>query len=124
MKIEKNEIFFSSEELIYFKNKFSFYNKKFAIINPVSKTTYTTVKSWGFKKYQKLVNSHDIMWIQVGMINDPILKNALNTMSNFTNNLNLQTSILQYINQENYYLIGTIAFILMGATLWRVALKK
>jgi hypothetical protein len=45
-------------------------------------------------------------------------------MSNFTNNLNLQTSILQYINQENYYLIGTIAFILMGATLWRVALKK
>jgi len=39
-------------------------------------------------------------------------------------NLNLQTTILQYINQENYYLIGTIAFILMGATLWRVALKK
>ena len=58
------------------------------------------------------------------IVSNEFLKNALNTMSNFTNNLNLQTSILQYINQENYYLIGTIAFILMGATLWRVALKK
>ncbi len=58
------------------------------------------------------------------IISNEFLKNTLNAMSNFTNNLNLQTSILQYINQENYYLIGTIAFILMGATLWRVALKK
>ena len=58
------------------------------------------------------------------IVSNEFLKNTLNTMSNFTNNLNLQTSILQYINQENYYLIGTIAFILMGATLWRVALKK
>ena len=58
------------------------------------------------------------------IISNEFLKNALNAMSNFTNNLNLQTSILQYIRQENYYLIGTIAFILMGATLWRVALKK
>ena len=58
------------------------------------------------------------------IISNEFLKNALNAMSNFTNNLNLQTSILQYISQENYYLIGTIAFILMGATLWRVALKK
>ena len=58
------------------------------------------------------------------IVSNEFLKNALNTMSNFTNNLNLQTSILQYINQENYYLIGTISFILMGATLWRVALKK
>ena len=58
------------------------------------------------------------------IVSNEFLKNALNTMSNFTNNLNLQTTILQYINQENYYLIGTIAFILMGATLWRVALKK
>ncbi len=58
------------------------------------------------------------------IVSNEFLKNALNTMSNFTNNLNLQSSILQYINQENYYLIGTIAFILMGATLWRVALKK
>ena len=58
------------------------------------------------------------------IVSNEFLKNALNAMSNFTNNLNLQTSILQYINQENYYLIGTIAFILMGATLWRVALKK
>ena len=58
------------------------------------------------------------------IVSNEFLKNALNAMSNFTNNLNLQSSILQYINQENYYLIGTIAFILMGATLWRVALKK
>jgi OPT family oligopeptide transporter len=58
------------------------------------------------------------------IISNEFLKNTLNAMSNFTNNLNLQSSILQYINQENYYLIGTIAFILMGATLWRVALKK
>ena len=58
------------------------------------------------------------------IVSNEFLKNALNAMSNFTNNLNLQTSILQYISQENYYLIGTIAFILMGATLWRVALKK
>jgi OPT family oligopeptide transporter len=58
------------------------------------------------------------------IVSNEFLKNALNAMSNFTNNLNLQTTILQYINQENYYLIGTIAFILMGATLWRVALKK
>ncbi len=58
------------------------------------------------------------------IISNEFLKNALNAMSNFTNNLNLQTTILQYINQENYYLIGTIAFILMGATLFRVALKK
>lgn len=58
------------------------------------------------------------------IISNEFLKNALNAMSNFTNNLNLQTSILQYISQENYYLFGTIAFILMGATLWRVALKK
>ena len=58
------------------------------------------------------------------IISNEFLKNALNAMSNFTNNLNLQTSILQYISQENYFLIGTIAFILMGATLWRVALKK
>jgi len=58
------------------------------------------------------------------IVSNELFKNALNTMSNFTNNLNLQTTILQYINQENYYLIGTSAFILMGATLWRVALKK
>ncbi len=58
------------------------------------------------------------------IISNEFLKNTLNAMSNFTNNLNLQSSILQYINQENYYLIGTFAFILMGATLWRVALKK
>jgi OPT family oligopeptide transporter len=58
------------------------------------------------------------------IVSNEFFKNTLNAMSNFTNNLNLQTTILQYINQENYYLIGTIAFILMGATLWRVALKK
>jgi ADP-heptose:LPS heptosyltransferase len=100
LKIEKNEIFFSSEELTYFKNKFPFYDKKFAIINPVSKKTYTTVKSWGFEKYQKLVNSHDIMWIQVGMIKDPILKNALN--------LNGKTTLREFffLVKSSFFVIG------------------
>ena len=56
LKIHKNEIFFSEKELKYFKKKFTFFDKEYAIINPTGKNSYTFVKSWGEKKYQKLVD--------------------------------------------------------------------
>lgn len=100
LKLEKNEIFFAEDELLRLKKKFSFYNKKFAIINPISKKNYTFVKSWGFEKYQKLVNLHDIMWVQVGTAQDPYLKNALN--------LNGKTTLreLFFLIKYSFYTIG------------------
>lgn len=58
------------------------------------------------------------------IVSNETLKNTLNSISNFTNQLNIQSDILQIINQENYYLIGTIAFLIMGLSLYNVALKK
>ncbi len=58
------------------------------------------------------------------IVSNPTLKSILNSISTFTNGLNVQSSVLTMLNQENYFLLGTAAFVLMGATLWRVAMKK
>ena len=78
LKIHKNEIFFSEKELKYFKKKFTFFDKEYAIINPTGKNSYTFVKSWGEKKYQKLVDILKFNWVQIGYKEDFPLKGAIN----------------------------------------------
>ena len=46
--------------------------KPLGLINPIGKTTYTRIKSLGFKTYQRIIDitSPEIAWIQIGTQND------------------------------------------------------
>ncbi len=73
----KPNIFFTKKELELYKDKFKI--KKYSIVQPVGKTTYTPNKEWGFDKYQDVVNKtkDDINWIQVGLKQDKLLNNVV-----------------------------------------------
>lgn len=99
LKMHKNEIFFSEKELMYFKKKFTFFDKEYALINPTGKNSYTFVKSWGEKNYQKLVNILKFDWVQVGYDEDFSLRGAIN--------LNGKTSL-----RELFFLVSYAKFVI------------
>lgn len=79
LKNAKPKIYFSDDELNILAQKFDELPKKFAIIQPIGKTTYTPNKEWGFEKYQTIIhNTKDkILWVQIGLDNDLLLKGVV-----------------------------------------------
>ena len=82
----KNEFYFSNDEINIFKKKYDFLGDKFAIVNPNTKSAYTTVKGWGVQNFQNVIDRINYNWVQVGSnvdgngkINNEIaLKNCIN----------------------------------------------
>lgn len=74
----KNEIFFSSDEILSFKNKFNL-PTNYALIQSISKLSFTTNKEWKVSGMQAIVNSFsNINWIQIGQTGEPLLNNCEN----------------------------------------------
>ena len=72
----KNEICFSKYELLQFGKKFQL-PQNFALIQSVTKKTYTSVKDWKVSGMQKIVDSfQEVNWFQIGTSNEPKLKNC------------------------------------------------
>ncbi len=72
----KNEICFSKYELLQFEKKFQL-PQNFALIQSVTKKTYTTVKDWKVSGMQKIVDSfQEVNWFQIGTSKEPKLKNC------------------------------------------------
>jgi len=72
------KIYFSDVELKRFADKHNNLPSNFSVIQPIGKTTYTPNKEWGFKNFQKVVNSSiNISWIQTGLPNDVLLDNVI-----------------------------------------------
>ena len=68
-----NEIYLSKIETKVYRRKFNLPNS-YSVIQPNSKTSYTSNKEWGFEKYQKIVTKlKDIKWVQVGLKGDLLL---------------------------------------------------
>ena len=78
-------LYFSQEELKKFDEKFKNLPNNFAVIQPIGKTTYTPNKEWDFDKFQEVVNSIDIDWIQTGLNGDKVLLNVLDFTSKTKN---------------------------------------
>ena len=72
----KNEFYFSKDELIFFKENIKLPNK-FALIQSITKKTYTSNKDWSVDGMQGIIDyfSH-INWIQIGKSDEPKLKNT------------------------------------------------
>ena len=72
----KNEIYFSENELLQFEKKFQL-PKNYALIQSVTKKTFTTCKDWRVSGMQKIVDSFQgVNWFQIGTSNEPKLKNC------------------------------------------------
>ena len=78
-------LYFSDEELLIFNEKFKDLPNDFAIIQPIGKTTYTPNKEWSFEKFQEVVHSIDIDWLQTGLKDDKVLLNVLDYTSKTKN---------------------------------------
>ncbi len=72
----KNEFFLSEGEKRNFKNELNL-PKKFALIQSVSKSSFTKNKEWTLKGMQHIVNHFNkISWIQIGLSSEPKLQNC------------------------------------------------
>jgi ADP-heptose:LPS heptosyltransferase len=82
----KNEFFFSADEIIRFDKDLNL-PKRFSVIQPVGKTSFTPNKEWGFFKFQEVVNKlKNITWVQLGTQDQKELSN----IRKFYSNLNLR----------------------------------
>lgn len=82
----KNEFFFSAEEIIRFEKDLNL-PKRFSVIQPVGKISFTPNKEWSFFKFQEVVNKlKNITWLQLGIKGEKELSN----IHKFYSNLNLR----------------------------------
>ena len=73
----KNELFLSHGEINLVLRRYKLVNKSFALVNPISKDSYTPVKSWSIDRFQEVVSSlPNLIWVQVGLATDPKLRNC------------------------------------------------
>ena len=72
----KNEFFLSEDEKINLDREFHL-PKKFALIQSVSKSSFTNNKEWKLEGMQHIVNYFNrINWIQIGLSSEPKLENC------------------------------------------------
>ncbi|WP_455380744.1 glycosyltransferase family 9 protein [Acidihalobacter prosperus] len=71
------EITFSENERKKLREKLAL-PPVYAVVKPTGKTSVTTKKEWGIKKFQAVINQFpEITWIQPGTLDDPILDNVI-----------------------------------------------
>lgn len=96
----KNEIYFSSEEVENFQEKFNFTHSNFALIHSQGKISYTQNKEIGYQNFQRIIDaSPKINWIQIGDKNDKKLEKTILDLRG-------KTSL-----RELFYLISKTKFI-------------
>jgi hypothetical protein len=72
-----NEIILTDEECVFYRKKYNL-PPRFAIVQPVGKTSFTPNKEWGFNKFQKVISSlKGVRWIQAGLAGDPLLRGVI-----------------------------------------------
>ena len=77
----KCEIFFTNDEIDFYRNKFNF-KKEYAIIQTETKTSFTNIKNWKVEKFQEVVDYFDnFEWVQASK-NERLLKNSIDLSSN------------------------------------------
>jgi ADP-heptose:LPS heptosyltransferase len=94
-----NQLFFSEKEIIRFEKDLNL-PKKYSVIQPQGKISFTKNKEWGHNKFQEVVNKlNDITWVQLGVSNQKKLSNIFK----FYSNLNLRQ--LAYIIYRSEFLL-------------------
>ncbi len=94
-----NQLFLTDQEIEQCRIKFNL-PKRFSIIQPNAKATYTPNKQWELKNFQKVVDLRkDIYWVQVGGENEYLLKHV--------DDLRGETTL-----RELFYLISKAEFVL------------
>jgi len=85
LKNARPKLYFSDEELLLFNEKFKDLPDDFVVIQPIGKTTYTPNKEWSFNKFQEVVDSTPLVWLQTGLKGDKVLSNVLDYTSKTKN---------------------------------------